>query len=107
MDSEYNSWATLNPAEDLFLADPHHCLLVSSPPVGPALAVKAGEDFNVFRLFKILNDTTGKERRFLAQRRFYRQLAPQVNEHLLAIHAPTHNTATPKALMDQASELGW
>jgi hypothetical protein len=107
IDPEYNSWATLNPAEDVFLGDPHHCLLVSRPAVGPELAVAAGGRFDAFRTFEILNDTTEKERRFLAQRRFYRKVAPQVQEHQVEVHAPTHNVRVLKELLDQMGELGF
>ena len=89
--------ATLNPAEDLFLQDPQNALLLSRPTVGPNWTVKPGETFDAFRTFEILNDTTERERFLLAQRRFYRKLAPQTNEHLFEVHAPLTRDLTRSA----------
>ena len=106
-DPDWGSMATLNPADDVFLNNPQRTLLVSKPPVGPGVTVPAGEAFQAFRTYEILNDSTEKERRFLAQRRFYRKLAPQTNEHQMEVHCPTHNVAVLKVCMDQMSELGF
>ncbi|MCE9565010.1 MAG: LamG domain-containing protein [Planctomycetes bacterium] len=106
-DSDWGSMATLNPAEDLFLRNPQRALLVSRPPSGPAAVVADGGTFRAFRTFEILNDSDETERRFLAQRRFYRLVAPQVGEHQLEVHCPTHNTNSLKACIDQMAELGF
>ncbi|MEO5716817.1 MAG: LamG domain-containing protein [Luteolibacter sp.] len=107
-DPDWSSMATLNPAEDLFLNNPENALLLSRPTVGPNWTVKPGESFDAFRTFTILNDTTEKERFHLAQRRFYRKLAPQTNEKMFEVHAPVSgdlNTLGP--LMDQMAEIGF
>lgn len=108
-DPNWGSMATLNPAEDLFLDNPEHALLVSRPHVGPRWTVKAGEAFEAFRTFEILNDVpVGTERAFLAQRRFYRKLAPQTNEKQMEVHAPsTRDLHTLGPLLDQMAELGF
>lgn len=107
-DPNWGSMATLNQAEDLFLNDPQNALLLSRPSVGPNWTVKQGESFDAFRTFTILNDSTDKERFHLAQRRFYRKLAPQTNEKMFEVHAPvTRDMNTLKPLIDQMAELGF
>ncbi|MBI5834139.1 MAG: LamG domain-containing protein [Armatimonadetes bacterium] len=107
-DPDWGSMATLNPAEDLFLGDPENALLLSRPTVGPAWLIRPGETFDGFRTFEILNDSTEEERQFLAQRRFYRTLAPQTNEKMLEVHAPvTRDMKVLGPLMDQMAELGF
>jgi hypothetical protein len=107
-DPDWGSMATLNQAEDLFLNDPQNALLLSRPTVGPDWTVKPGESFNSFRTFEILNDTTEKERFHLAQRRFYRKLAPQTNEKQMEVHAPvTRDMKVLAPLIDQMKELGF
>ena len=107
-DPDWGSMATLNPAEDLFLNNPESALLLSRPTVGPNWTVKAGESFDAFRTFEILNDTTERERFHLAQRHFYKKLAPQTTEHQFEVHAPiTRDLKTLAPLMDQMAELGF
>ncbi|MBN8460064.1 MAG: LamG domain-containing protein [Verrucomicrobia bacterium] len=107
-DPEWGSMATLNPQEDIFLDDPENALLLSRPSVGPDWTVKPGEFFDAFRTFEILNDTTERERFHLAQRRFYRKLAPQTNEKMFEVHAPvTRDMKTLGPLMDQMEEIGF
>jgi len=107
-DPNWGSMATLNPAEDIFLDDPENALLLSTPPTGPDWTVKPGESFDAFRTFEILNDSTERERNLLAQRRFYRKLAPQTNEKMFEVHAPvTRDMKTLAPLMDQMAEIGF
>lgn len=108
-DPEWGSMATLNPAEDLFLSDPENALLLSRPTVGPNWTIKPGESFDAFRTFEILNDAPrDTERAFLAQRRFYKHLAPQTNEHQFEVHAPnSRDLATLAPLIDQMAEVGF
>ena len=107
-DPNWGSMATLNPAEDIFLKDPENALLLSRPSTGPNWTVKPGEAFDAFRTFEILNDNTDRERQFLAQRRFYRTLAPQTNEHQFEVHAPhSRDLRTLAPLLDQMAEVGF
>jgi hypothetical protein len=107
-DPDWGSMATLNQAEDLFLNDPQNGLLLSRPTVGPNWTLKPNESFAAFRTFEILNDTTERERFLLAQRRFYRKLAPQSAEHQLQVLAPNStDLGTLAPLMDQMSEFGF
>ena len=107
-DPDWRSMATFNQAEDLFLEDPQSGLLLSRPTVGPNWSVKPNQSFDAFRTFEILNDTSERERYFLAQRQFYKKLAPQSTEHQLQVLAPNAddlNTLAP--LMDQMAECGF
>lgn len=107
-DPNWGSMATLNQAEDLFLDDPQNALLLSRPTVGPNWTVKQGTSFDAFRTFEILNDSTEKERFHLAQRRFYRKLAPQTNEKQMEVHAPvTRDMNVLRPLLDQMAEIGF
>lgn len=107
-DPDWGSMATLNQAEDLFLSDPENALLLSRPTVGPNWTVKPGESFDAFRTFEILNDTTERERFHLAQRRFYRKLAPQSSEHQLLVFSPdARDLQGLRPLIDQMAELGF
>ncbi len=107
-DPDWGSMATLNQAEDLFLQDPQNALLLSRPTVGPNWTVRPGESFDGFRTFEILNDSSERERFHLAQRRFYRKLAPQSAEHLLQVLAPNaRDLGTLGPLMDQMAEFGF
>jgi hypothetical protein len=108
-DPEWGSMATLNPAEDLFLGDPENALLLSRPTVGPNWTIKPGENFEGFRTFEILNDVPcDTERAYLAQRRFYKKLAPQTTEHQFEVHAPySRDLKTLAPLIDQMAEVGF
>ena len=107
-DPDWGSMATLNQAEDLFLQDPQNGLLLSRPTVGPNWTVKPDESFAAFRTFEILNDSSERERYFLAQRQFYKKLAPQSTEHQLQAFAPNAgDLGTLGPLLDQMAEFGF
>ena len=98
-DPEWGSMATLNPAEDLFLNDPESILLLSRPTVGPNWTVKPGESFDAFRTFEILNDVPqDTERGYLAQRRFYKKLAPDQRAPVRGACAYSRDLATLAAV---------
>ena len=107
-DPEWSSMATLNQAEDLFLGNPQNALLLSRPSTGPDWTVSPGGSFAAMRSFEILNDTTERERYHLAQRQFYKKLAPQSREHQFQVSvAHSSDLATLAPLMDQMAELGF
>lgn len=107
VDDEYDTWATHNPAEDLFLNFPHRCLMTSRLPMGPAELVEAGGAFQSFLTFELLHDSDDKERRTLGQRRLYRKLSPQVTENLVTAGITSHDPAQLKAFIDQMAECGF
>ena len=107
-DPDWGSMATLNPAEDLFLGNPESALLLSRPTVGPNWSVAPGAAFAAFRTFEILNDSSERERHFLAQRQFYKKLAPQSTERQATVVAPNATElGTLGPLIDQMAELGF
>ena len=96
------------PGRRPFSAESAKRAALSRPTVGPNWTVKRGESFDAFRTFEILNDTTERERYFLAQRRFYGKLAPQSAEHPLRVLAPNaRELGTLGPLIDQMAELGF
>ncbi len=107
VDPEYSTWATHNAAEDLFLDDPHHCLLVSRPPMGPGERIADGGAFQSIVTFELLHDSDDRERQALGHRRLYRRLAPQVTESLLTFAITSHDRGRLEALIDQMAALGF
>ncbi|MEN7547993.1 GDSL-type esterase/lipase family protein [Rapidithrix thailandica] len=107
VDEEYSTWATHNQAEDMFLGFLHHNLLKSKLPMGPSVALKAGEDFRSFVTFELLHDSDDRERQSLGHRRMYRKLAPQVTESLLCGGITSQNKEKLKGFIDQMAELGF
>jgi concanavalin A-like lectin/glucanase superfamily protein len=107
VDRDYNTWATHNPAEDLFLGNPHFNLLVSTLAFGPAQAVAAGGRFESFSTFELLLDSDDRERQTMAHRKLYRRLAPQVTESLLTGGITSNDPAKLKSFIDQMHELGF
>lgn len=106
-DSEYNTWASHNQAEDMFLGFLHHNLLISRVPMGPSETLKPKEKFTSFTTFELLHDSDDQERQSLAHRRFYRKLAPQVTESLITGGITSHDRTKLKGFIDQMGELGF
>ncbi|WP_205687029.1 LamG-like jellyroll fold domain-containing protein [Chitinophaga rhizosphaerae] len=107
VDKDYNTWASHNQAEDKFLGFPHHSLLVSRLPMGPAEILAPGKDFTSFTTFELLHDSDDRERQSLAHRRFYRTLAPQVTESLITGGITSHDRKELKNFITQMGELGF
>lgn len=106
VDKEYNTWASHNQAEDKFLDFPHHCLLVSTLPMGPNTIVDKTTPFKSYITFELLQDSDDRERKSLVHRRFYKKLAPQTTESLLCGGITSHDETKLKSFIDQMSELG-
>lgn len=83
------------------------CLLRVSPFRGPAQDVAPGATFATFRAFGLVQDSSDRERRGLAQRRMYRVLAPWVTENPLMHHLLASDPATVRKAVDQAAEVGF
>ncbi|RPE05495.1 LamG domain-containing protein [Chitinophaga lutea] len=107
VDRDYHTWASHNQAEDKFLDFPHHSLLVSKLPMGPADMLAPKDTFTSFTTFEMLHDSDDRERQSLAHRRFYRTLAPQVTESLLTGGITSHDRAELKHFITQMGELGF
>ncbi len=83
------------------------CLLECAPRAGPAQVVEPGGQFETFRVFELVHDSTDRERRGLALRRMYRTIAPWVLENPLIFHARSAEPASVRAAIDQAAEVGF
>ena len=83
------------------------CLLKVGPTRGPAQDIAPGETFTTFRAFGLVQDSSSRERRGLAQRRMYRTLAPWVTENPLMHHLVASSPEAARAAIDQAAEVGF
>lgn len=106
VDTEYNTWASHNQAEDKFLGFLHHNLLVSTLPMGPNTVVSRNKPFKSYLTFELLQDSDDRERQSLGHRRMYKTLAPQTTESLIAGGITSHDEAKLKTFIDQMAELG-
>ncbi len=106
VDKDYNTWASHNQAEDKFLGFLHHNLLISTLPMGPNTLVGKEKPFKSYITFELLQDSDDTERKSLGHRRFYKKLAPQVTESLIAGGITSHDETKLKAFIDQMAELG-
>ncbi len=83
------------------------CLLEVRPEVGPAQEIEPGGTFESFRAFVLVFDSTDRERKGLALRRFYRTVAPWVTENPLMMHVRYADWKTVKNAIDQCAEVGF
>ncbi|MCP5535183.1 MAG: hypothetical protein H7A51_02990 [Akkermansiaceae bacterium] len=83
------------------------CLLKVEPAYGPDQTIKAGENFESFRVFEMAYDSEDRERRGLALRKLYRTLAPWVTENPLMLHCKSSHEETVRKAIDQAAETGF
>jgi len=83
------------------------CLLVVEPTRGPDVLLEPGSTFESFRTFELVQDSSDRERRGLALRRFYRTLAPWVTENPLVLHVVSTDPEVVRAAIDQAAECGF
>jgi hypothetical protein len=82
-------------------------LLRCYPPIGPDAIVAPGGTFDTFRIFELVHDSTGRERRGLAQRRMYRTLAPWSQENPILMHVRSAEPAAVKLAIDQCADVGF
>ncbi len=105
VDSEYNTWATQNQAEDKLLEFQHRNLLLSRMAAGPNVFLTKETPFKSFVTFELVQDSDDKERRSLGYRRMYKKLAPQVTESLLSVYIPSSDPVKIKGMLTQMAEL--
>ena len=82
-------------------------LLETSPPMGPDVELAAAETLTSFRTFLVCPDSTERERRGLALRRFYRVVAPWTTENPILMHVSHADPASVKAAIDQCADVGF
>lgn len=83
------------------------CLLEVAPFRGPAQEIAPGESFESFRAFVLVHDSTERERRGLAVRRFKRAMAPWATENPLMHHLLDSRPEAVRRAIDEAAEVGF
>ncbi len=83
------------------------CVLEVAPFRGPAQEIAPGGSFESFRAFVLVHDSSDRERRGLAVRRFKRTLAPWVTENPLMHHLLDSRPEAVRRAIDQAAEVGF
>ncbi|MBN2506596.1 MAG: alpha-galactosidase [Verrucomicrobia bacterium] len=83
------------------------CLLECRPSLGPDQILAPGGRFESFRVFELVHDSTERERRGLALRRFYRTVAPWVTENPVLMHVRSAQPDAVRLAIDQCAEVGF
>jgi hypothetical protein len=83
------------------------CLLEASPDIGPDQTLQPGSQFESFRVFEMLFDTTERYRKGLSLRKLYRVIAPWVTENPLILHLTTSDESKIRQAIDQAADCGF
>ena len=83
------------------------CLLECAPPLGPELDIAPGGTWGSFRAFELLQDSTDRERRGLAECRMWRTIAPWTQENPIYMHGLISKPEAVKLAVDQCAEVGF
>lgn len=83
------------------------CLVESSVPFGPDLDLQDGETFESHRTWVLPFDVGDPVRRSLGLARFYRTVAPWVQENPLIFHASRSDPEGVRAAIEQAHAVGF
>lgn len=81
--------------------------LETTLPFGPEEDIPAGKTWKSFTTFEMMRDSTDRERRGLAECRFWRLMSPWVQENPIFMHVRKADTESLKAAIDQCSEVGF
>jgi hypothetical protein len=82
-------------------------MLECRPIIGPAEKVEPGKSFDSFRTWILVNDSSDRERKGLAQRRMYRTISPWVTENPIFMHLRYSDNESVKNAVDQCVETGF
>lgn len=82
-------------------------LLTVSPPLGPGVMLSPGDEWQSFRTWELTFDSHDRERKGLAERRFYRTIAPWATENPIFMHLTSTDPAVVKSAIDQCAEVGF
>ncbi|MCY2959061.1 MAG: alpha-galactosidase [Planctomycetota bacterium] len=83
------------------------CLLETAAPFGPDALLADGTDFESHRTWVLPFDSEDTQRRSLTLARYYRTVAPWVEENPLIFHSANSDPVRLKAAIDQAAEVGF
>jgi hypothetical protein len=82
-------------------------LLECRPMIGPAERVKPGQSFDSFRTWILVNDSSERERKGLAQRKMYRIISPWITENPVFMHLRYADNESVKKAVDQCVATGF
>ncbi len=82
-------------------------MLEIRPPAGPDVVIEPGEEFESFRTFELIYDSTERERKGLALRRMYRTIAPWSTESPIIMHVRRADPKSVRLAIDQCAEVGF
>jgi len=83
------------------------CLLECAPAIGPDVDIADGTNWESYRVFELLQDSTEQERRGLAERKLWRTIAPWCQENPVLMHVRSAETNAVKLAIDQCAEVGF
>jgi hypothetical protein len=82
-------------------------MVVSKPPMGPALSIPPGGSFRSFRTYVVIHDSDARERQGLALRHIQRALAPWATENPVMMHVRSAQTKVFREAVDQCARVGF
>ncbi len=85
----------------------HPCRLICRAPLGPELDIASGGNWQSFRVFELLQDSTDLERRGLQRRKMWRTIAPWSQENPIFMHVRSARPEAVKLAIDQCAEVGF
>lgn len=78
-----------------------------TPLLGPGKNIRPNERFTSCRAFEMLRDATDRERRGLAECKFWRMMAPWTQENPIFMHVRKADEASVKKAVDQCADVGF
>ncbi len=78
-----------------------------TPLLGPGLEIEPGTTFESCTAYEMLRDATDKERRGLAECKFWRMMAPWTQENPIFMHVRESDDKSVKQAIDQCAEVGF
>lgn len=82
-------------------------MLECKPVIGPQTKIDSGKPFESFRTWILINDSSDRERKGLAQRKMYRTIAPWITENPIFMHLRYTDNESIKNAVDQCVETGF
>lgn len=78
-----------------------------TPLLGPGVEIRPSEKFESCTAFEMLRDATDRERRGLAECKFWRMMAPWTQENPVFMHVRTSDDVSVRNAIDQCAEVGF
>jgi hypothetical protein len=82
-------------------------MLECRPMIGPAERVEPGKSYDTFRTWILVNDSSDRERKGLAQRKMYRTISPWITENPVFMHLRYSDNESVKKVVEQCVETGF